>query len=118
MQNNLISISGKTYYFDIDAIMKWCLASSATPFNEVEINEGYDTDNDGDMMIMSKVVRELKTNNIQDDTIRYDFFKLIATPFIMNEEINLDEISNNFSYTLLFNTLLNKGFLVEISESN
>lgn len=118
MKNDLISISGKKYYLDVDAIMKWCLASTTNPFKEIEVNEGYDTNEDGDMSMMSRVVRELKTNNAQDDTIRYDFFKLIVTPFIGNEEIDFNEINDNFSYALLFNTLLNKGFLVEINERN
>lgn len=117
MNSKLISISGKKYYLDVDAIMNWCLASSTNPVKEIEINEGYDTNEDGDIQMMSKVVRELKTGNSQDDTIRYDFFKLLVTPFISDEILTLSNIQDNFSYTLLFNTLINKGFLVEINEA-
>ena len=115
MTNNMISIDGEVYYLNIDEIMKWCLASGNTPTKETEINEGYDTNDEGDMQMMTKVVRELKSNNTQDDTIRYDFIKLLISPFLgeINDKVN---IIYSFSYSLLFNTLINMGFLVKISE--
>jgi hypothetical protein len=110
---NKIQFKGDIYYLDVNAIIKWCLSSTATPFKETEINEGYDTNDDGDIQMMTKVVRELKTNNIQDDTVRYDFVKLMLAPFF-GEIQDLDEITNNFSYTLLFNSLIDMGFLIKI----
>lgn len=114
MSNELITFNGETYYLDVDAIMKWCLSSTSNPFKETEINEGYDTNDDGDIQMMTKVVRELKTNNVQDDTVRYDFMKLLLAPFIGDIKTT-NEINNNFSYTLLFNTLIKMGFLVKIN---
>lgn len=112
MENKMIMFNNEIYYLDVNAIINWCLASAQNPFKETEINEGYDTNEDGDIQMMTKVVRELRTNNVQDDTVRYDFIKLILTPFL--GEINdKDKIENNFSYTLLFNTLINMGFLVK-----
>ena len=111
--NNMITINNELYYFDIDAIMKWCLASTSNPVKETEINEGYDTNDDGDIQMMTKVVRELKTNNVQDDTVRYDFIKLFIAPFL-GEIANKEEIEHDFSYTLLYNTLIKMGFLVKI----
>lgn len=113
--NNMLMINDELYYFDIDAIMKWCLASTNNPFKETEINEGYDTNEEGDIQMMTKVVRELKTNNVQDDTVRYDFVKLLITPFL-GEITNKEDIENDFSYTLLYNTLIKMGFLVKIKE--
>lgn len=113
--NNMLMINDELYYFDIDAIMKWCLASTNNPFKETEINEGYDTNEDGDIQMMTKVVRELKTNNVQDDTVRYDFVKLLITPFL-GEITHKEDIENDFSYTLLYNTLIKMGFLVKIKE--
>ena len=115
MSNELITFNGETYYLDVDAIMKWCLSSTSNPFKETEINEGYDTNDDGDIQMMTKVVRELKTNNVQDDTVRYDFMKLLLAPFIGDIK-TANEINNNFSYTLLFNTLIKMGFLVKIND--
>lgn len=115
MSNELITFNGETYYLDVDAIMKWCLSSTSNPFKETEINEGYDTNDDGDIQMMTKVVRELKTNNVQDDTVRYDFMKLLLAPFIGDIKTK-NEINNNFSYTLLFNSLIKMGFIVKIND--
>ena len=112
MENNNIKFYGKAYYLNMDAVMKWCLRSSNNPSKEIEINEGYDTNDNGDIQMMTKVVRELKTANSQDDTIRYDFVKLILFPFLSNVS-NVEEIESNFSNTVLFNTLVNMGFLEE-----
>lgn len=114
MIDNMITISGKKYYLDIDAIAKWCLTSAANPIQETEINEGYDTDDEGDMTMITRVVRELKTNNVQDDTIRYDFIKMLLGPFL--GDLQYDDITSNFSYTLLYNSLIKMGFLVEITD--
>lgn len=110
-----IGMNGEKYYLDIDAITKWCLSSSLNPSKETEINEGYDSDGNGDFQMTTKVIRELKTSNSQDDTIRYDFVKMLIQPFI-GDITNFGEISDNFSYSLIFNTLLKMGFLVEINE--
>ena len=115
MKNNLIKFYNKRYYFDVDAMMKWCISSSNNPFKETEINEGYDTNNDGEIQMVTKVIRELKTSNSQDDTVRYDFMKVLISPFL-GEIVKIDDISENFSHALLFNTLIEMGFLIEIND--
>lgn len=115
MDNKIITILNKKYYLDLDNIMKWCLSSSNTPIKETEINEGYDTNDDGDLTMITKVIRETKANDTQSDTIRYDLMKLILVPFLGGIK-TIDEIIDNFSYTLLFNTLIELGFLVEIND--
>ena len=112
--SKMLKVNDEIYYLDVDTIMKWCLSSGNSPSKETEINEGYDTNEEGDIQMMTKVVRELKTNNIQDDTVMYDFVKLLLTPFF-GEIVTKQEIEDNFSYTLLFNSLINLGFLVKIS---
>lgn len=113
MKNDTIEFSGKKYILDIDAIMKWCLNSNNTPTKETEINEGYDTNDDGELVMLTKVIRESKAGNIQDDTVRYDFIKILLTPFL-GEIMTMEDITESFSYTMLFNTLIKMGFLVEI----
>jgi hypothetical protein len=110
--NDILNFNNKIYYLDVDAIMKWCLVSSNNPLKEIEINEGYDTNDNGDIQMMTKVVRELKTANSQDDTIRYDFVKFILMPFL-GSITTIEEIKGNFSKTVLFNTLIDMGFLKE-----
>lgn len=113
MVNKMITAGGRKYYFDMNAISKWCLSSSIVPFKEIEVNEGYDTNDEGDIQLSSKVIRELKTNNPQDDTIRYDLVKLFISPFL-GEIGTVGDLEENLSFTLLFNSLVNMGFLVEI----
>lgn len=108
-------LNGEKYSLDIDAITKWCLSSSLNPSKETEINEGYDYGDTGDFQMTTKVVRELKTSNSQDDTIRYDFIKNLLTPF-MGDISNFDDVSENFSYSLIFNTLVKMGFLIKIND--
>ena len=108
-------LNGAKYYLDIDAITKWCLSSSLNPSKETEINEGYDYADNGDFQMTTKVVRELKASNSQDDTIRYDFIKNLILPFI-SEIRHIDEITDNFSNSLIFNTLIKMGFLIAIND--
>lgn len=111
---NYIKVYGKTYQLDMDAITNWCLSTSG-PFKETEINEGYDMSGDGEMKMISKVVRELKTSKSQDDTIKYDLVKMFLLPFLSSVK-DINEIENNFSHTLLFNTLVKMKFLIEITD--
>ena len=108
-------LDNEKYCLDIDAITKWCLSSSSNPSKETEINEGYDYGDNGDFQMTTKVVRELKASNSQDDTIRYDFIKMFLTPFL-GEIVSFDDVTSNFSYTLIFNTLLNMNFLIKIND--
>lgn len=110
-----LGLNGERYYLDIDAISKWCLSSSVNPSKETEINEGYDYSDNGDFQVTTKVIRELKTSNSQDDTIRYDFIKVLLSPFL-GEIKEIDEIENNFSYAMIFNTLVKMNFLIKIND--
>ena len=111
MNKNIIEINSEKYYLDIDAIIKWVLSSSNS-IKENEINEGYDINDDGDLQLVSKVIREAKSTNSQDDTIKYDFIKLILTPFL-GEITTFDDINLNLSYNILFNTLIQMKFLIK-----
>ena len=112
MSKEMINFNGENYYLDIDAIIKWVL-SSPNSIKEIEINEGYDiNDDDGDLQLVSKVIREAKSTNSQDDTIKYDFIKLILTPFL-GEITTFDDIDLNLSYNILFNTLIQMKFLIK-----
>lgn len=113
MKDNEIIVSGSTYYLNVDAIMKWCLSSSSNTYKESEINEGYDMNDDGDIQLVSKVIRETKTSNSQDDTIRYDFIKLILNPILNGGIFKETDIQNNFSYKVLINTLIEMKFLIK-----
>lgn len=113
MSKNFFTFDGKIYAFDTNAIMKWCLSSKDNPVKESEVTEGYDMEDPN--VVGSKVVRELKSPNTQDDTIRYDFIKMLISPFL-GEVNSYEDIEDDFSLTLMFNTLLNMGFIMEINK--
>lgn len=109
MINKLMDFFKDKYYLDVDTIINWVFSSSDEQLKETEINEGYDTNEDGDIQMVSKVIRESKSNNTQNDTIRYDFIKLLLTP-IINGDLNNNQ---NLAYNILLNTLQKKGFLIK-----
>lgn len=111
----MIEIDNEIYYLDINSIIKWVLNSSSKQVKELEINEGYDINEEGDMELVTKIIRELKSTNNQDDTIRYDFIKLLINPFL-GEINNKEDFKYNFSYSLLYNTLIEMGFLKKITK--
>lgn len=94
------------YIFDIDAIMGWVLNCQNSPSKEIEINEGYDVDDEGHMSMISKIYRETKSINSQDDTIRYDFIKVLLSEFMGN----INEMNPGNIY---FETFKVKGFIKE-----
>jgi hypothetical protein len=113
VNSSLISYNGRVYAFNVNAIMEWCLSSKDNLTKETEITEGYDMNDSNN--VGSKVIRELQSPNTQDDTIRYDFLKMILGPFIGGVNSFID-IQNNLSLSLLFNTLIDMGFLIEIKD--
>ena len=117
MDKKLIVYGDRKYFLDINNIIQWVLnpSSPTNSLKETEINEGYDTNDNGDLTMMTKVVRELKTNNSQNDTIRYDFIKLLLTPFLdVNQDVTM--IKGSFRNTVIFNTLIKMEFLKEITD--
>lgn len=112
MSKNYIQYQdGRVFVIDMDGIMKWCLKSKDNPVKESEVTEAYDMEDDSN--VGSKVVRELKSPNTQDDTIRYDFVKTLLTPFL-NDVFDVMAIGNDFHLSLMFNTLIDMGFIKEI----
>lgn len=115
-----ITFGGKKYYFDIEAFKKVCLFSGNEKNTETEITEAYEVgdtaDNDNMLYPTSKIVREVKTNgNSQNDTIVYDFVKMVLLKIL---ECPLNEYNSimDFSTALSFNTLIKYGILKEIND--
>ena len=111
MNNNLIEVLGKKYYLDVNAIIMWSIKSSEQ-LKETEITENYELGEDKEFDMTQKFIRELKTNDSQKDTIKYDFIKYLISPFLTN--MSSDDLINNVSFAIIFNTLLNMGFLIEV----
>jgi hypothetical protein len=112
--NSYITFKGKRYAFDLDAIKNACLISGDQNGKETEVTEAYETDDDNNLSLSSKIVRDIKsTGNPQNDMIIYDVVKLFIIRLIDNTQIER-EFDMDFSTALAINTLLKWGMLIEL----
>ena len=113
-QNNYIKFKGVSYAFDLDAIKNACLISGDQNGKETEVTEAYETDDDNNLSLASKIVRDIKsTGNPQNDMIIYDVVKLFIIRLIDNTQTER-EFDMDFSTALAINTLLKWGMLIKI----
>ena len=113
-----LTFDGKYYKLNIERINKFCLVSSGKNSSEGEITEAYETDENGEFRLSSKINREItSTGNGQEDMIVYDFVKSLVAKLL---ESNVDTIDTekqvDFGFALAFNTLLAEGMIEEITE--
>ena len=104
---------------DVDKFTKYCLTSDNEKSKDTEITEGYEKNDNGDMIQVSKIIREVNSQgNMQNDTIRYDLIKTLLS-VVLDKKVmsfgNLDnELKFDFSFNLAFSTLLKTGIIYEI----
>jgi len=115
-----LTFCGKHYRLNLEKINKFCLVSGGKANNEQEITEAYETDENGEFRLSSKINREITTaGNSQDDMIVYDFVKLLVTKLLDNTANTRDNENDvDFGFALAFNTLLSEGMLEEITNEN
>lgn len=115
-EGKYITFAGKKYTFDFTKLKEACLISDNQKNNEKEITEAYERDDDGNIAMSSKIIREVKTpGNSQNDMIIYDIIKLFIIRLMENTLLE-HEFEPDFSTSLAFNTLINWGFLKEIND--
>mgnify|MGYP003311366673 CR=1 FL=1 len=116
----MVTIGDKIYAFDVDEIFKFITRSDTGEAKETEIVNNYEVDSKQIPALLSKSIRELTTpGSPQIDNIKYDFIKTLIVELITLDDANLriDEIDEvPFGTKLVVNTLIRKGFLIEISE--
>ena len=109
-----IYIGNSIYAMNLQKIADFCLVSDKLKNKESEVTEGYEVTDDNGPELVSKVVREIKTNgNPQNDTIKYDLIRLFIDAVLASEGI-LPEMT--IGAKIAFNTLLDNGFIYEITE--
>ena len=118
MNNYTLTFNGKHYKFNLDKINDYCLVSSTKPGNESEITEAYESDENGDFRLTSKINREITTaGNSQDDVIMYDFVKTMVMKLIdTSMPVSSVETQADFGFAIAFNTMLSYGMIEEIKE--
>lgn len=106
---------------DIDKFTSMCLTSDNERSKDTEITEGYEKSDGGDMVQVSKIIREVNSQgNMQNDTIRYDLVKTLLGVLLDKKVMNFGSLENeaqyDFSFNIAFNTLLKAGIIYEIKE--
>ena len=72
-----VYIGNKIYAMNLQKIADFCLVSDKLKNKESEVTEGYEVTDENGPELVSKVVREIKTNgNPQNDTIKYDLIRI------------------------------------------
>ena len=113
-----LTFNGKYYKLNIEGINKFCFVSSGKTGSEGEITEAYETDENGEFRLSSKINREVTTTgNTQEDIIVYDFIKGLVAK-LLESDVNTNGTENqvDFGFALAFNTLIAEGMLEEITE--
>ena len=113
-----LTFNGKYYKLNIERINNFCLVSSGKTGSEGEITEAYETDENGEFRLSSKINREITTTgNTQEDMIVYDFIKGLVSK-LLESNVNTNDTENqvDFGFALAFNTLIAEGMIEEITE--
>lgn len=113
--NYFVTIYGKKYAFDMNKIKDICVESSNDEDAENEITTTFEKDDNGNLEISGKLIREIKSgSNAQNGMIIYDVIKLFIIRLMDNSEIMEEDSEVDFSTSLALNTLINCGILIEI----
>lgn len=113
--NYFVTIYGKKYAFDMNKIKDICVESSNDEDAENEITTTFEKDDNGNLEISGKLIREIKSgSNAQNGMIIYDVIKLFIIRLMDNSEIMKEDSVVDFSTSLALNTLINCDILIEI----
>ncbi len=109
-----VYIGNKIYAMNLQKIADFCLVSDKLKNKESEVTEGYEVTDENGPELVSKVVREIKTNgNPQNDTIKYDLIRIFIDVILSADGI-LPEMT--IGMKIAFNTMLENDFLYEITD--
>lgn len=110
----MITIEGKKYVFDLEAICDFISFSTKNDSKEKEVITSFTDDG----KIDEKSVRELTApSNIQMDNIRYDLAKMMVIQVLTYDEKNIESLDQMpFGTEMAFLTLINEGFLILVDD--
>ena len=127
MDGNYVEFEGKTYAIDVEKLIQIATKTSDSVKDKTKVETwGYTTDDDGqgDFRVLQKEISESISDGTETfSTIRYDLIKnllnLIVSP-IADDNGNVMRINSFedmfFGQLLAFNTLINEGIIIEVSE--
>ena len=88
-EKNVITIDDKEWYVDVGRLEELCFKSENENGSSTEITEGYEKPEGEDALKpVNKIIREIKTTgNSQNDTMRYDLYKMFLAIVLNKDEI-------------------------------
>ena len=103
--------NNKSYILDVENIVKFVFDDASSRDTDSEITEVYINDEEtNDLVLSTKQLRELKGgDNSSKYSIRYDMIKTFIG-LISDMETDVP----TFGETLIFNSMINEGFIKEI----
>ena len=118
-QGFFLTPDNRKWGVDIAKFTMYCLTSDSEKSKDTEVTEGYEKSESGDMVQVSKIIREVNSQgNTQNDTIRYDLIKTLLNVILEKKVMNFGSLEKetqfDFSFNIAFNTLLAEGIFYEI----
>lgn len=109
----LITHANRKYLIDLDKLKEVCMLKDKE--SENEITTTYETNDEGDLTMTAKLLREVKSiGNAQNDMVVYDVVKMFIGRLLENQDRSDIDFQVDFSTALAFNTLLGAGILIEV----
>lgn len=113
----MVGYNGKNYIFNVPEICKFFMYSDGTEFKEKEVTDGFEKaeGEDGEMILVSKIIRESRTpGSGAIDNIKYDFIKLLISQVMAGNTSNLQDPG----FIITMDTLINYNFLIEYNKED
>lgn len=110
-----ITIGSDKYIIDFDVLRTMCVQADKSTSKERETTEIYEVADSGLLDATQKVVRELNgPGNPQNDTIMYDFVKLVLSQVLDMPSRYVEDMS--LGDALALNSLIHCGIIRKIEE--
>ena len=111
-----IKFKGHSYALNLEKLKEICLSSSSEGgAKEYEISQVYETQDNGELTLSSKVEHETKAmGNPQNDMIVYDIVKMLIVSLLENDTPEAEFVDFDFGTAFAINTLLSWGVLETI----
>lgn len=110
-----VSFKGITYALNLEKFKEVCTPKPLDYHpNEYEVSVVYDSNDEGETSVQSRVEHETKTaGNPQSDMIVYDIVKMLVVSLLENDSV-ASSYEPDLGTTLAINTLLSWGVLEEL----
>lgn len=115
MEDLFYTIGKNKYIVDFNALRAMCIQADKSSSIEKETTEIYEASEKGTLDATQKVIRELKTpSNPQNDTIMYDFVKLMLSQVLDMPSRFSDDMS--LGDALALNALISCGIIRKVED--